>query len=496
MLKTFSFYCTAIFFLTAYALSMAYNVLWGISIYGIIMIVYFLLQISFAHLNYRYYFQLSRESWISKNSVRTFSTPEGMITENPFQCVLVMVGHRERVDYWRKALDSISRLNPVNLVHVYLIIDGDEEEDRYMTTEARKIFYPNPEDDDATLLSPFKLEIISIKQRGKRGAMFYGIEKVRQDYAGQENNMDVVLSDSDTELHENCILRLQECLRSNSNNGCATGVLQIYNKVDGVLPRMIDARYSYAFLIERASTSYMGCMTCCSGPLSIYRLSVLNELVMRKFITQSLLNVKCEPGDDRHLTNLVLAQGNYARQTAMATAGTEAPETLRRFLLQQLRWSRSYYRELYWQIKAIEHQSYYLSLVTVYESLFPFFITCWLWRILYWNNEIRYMWHGFLLSLLVLVTRTLILFLYMQKWSVVYNLLYYPVYMFLLLPTKIFAVLTVLDNRWVTAPRGGATATAVVQKFPWHVCFLTLWNVLLTVGIVRQTMIATTGHFL
>jgi len=496
MIKTVFFYFTALFFITAYALSMLYNVLWGISIYGLIMIVYFTLQIMLSHLNYRYYFNLSKQEWITKNSVRTFSTPEGIITENPFKCVLVMVGHRERVDYWRNALTSITQLNPINIIHVYLIIDGDDEEDEYMRTEARSIMFADEKDDEATMLFPYKVDILSIKQRGKRGAMFYGIEKVRQEYAGQENSLDVVLSDSDTELHENSLLRLQECLRSNSNNGCATGVLEIYNKEDGVLPRMIDARYSYAFLIERASTSYMGCMTCCSGPLSIYRLSVLNEMVLWKFITQSLLTVKCEPGDDRHLTNLVLAQGYYARQTAMATAGTEAPETMKRFLLQQLRWSRSYYRELYWQLKAIEKQSYYLSFVTVYETLFPFFITCWLGRILFFNDCVRYVWHGLLLSLIVLVTRTCILFFYIGKPSVLYNLLYYPVYLFLLLPTKLFAVLTVLDNRWVTAPRGTTITSATCSSVSWHTSFLIAWNILLGVGAIRQTMIAVTSSFL
>lgn len=495
MIKTIFLCATASVFVAAYALSMIYNIIWGISIYGMIMIVYFILQIFLSHLNYRYYYSLSKQDWIIKNSVRTFSTSDGIITETPFRCVLVMVGHRERVEYWQKALNSISRLNEHQLAHVYLIIDGDEEEDAYMRTEAQKIFLVDPQEENGTILLPFRVDILSIKQRGKRGAMFYGIERVREDYAGQENSIDVVLSDSDTELHENCILRLQECLRSNSNNGCATGVLEIYNKQDGVLPCMIDARYLYAFMIERASTSYMGCMTCCSGPLSIYRLSVLSEMIMRKFITQSLLNVKCEPGDDRHLTNLVLAQGYYARQTAMASAGTEAPETMERFLLQQLRWSRSYYRELYWQLKAIERQSYYLSLVTVYESMFPFFITVWLGRIFYLNDHFSYVWHGFAISVFVLMLRTLILFLYTGNRSVVYNLLYYPVYLFFILPTKIFAVLTVLDNRWVTAPRRD-TSTQKCLSISWHLSFLLLWNALLALGAIRQGMILIKGYFL
>jgi hypothetical protein len=51
-------------------------------------------------------------------------------------------------------------------------------------------------------------------------------------------------------------------------------------------------------------------------------------------------------GDDLKLTNLVLAAGyeSVFEPTAMAT--TKVPTTLRRFVRQQLRWNRSFYREL------------------------------------------------------------------------------------------------------------------------------------------------------
>lgn len=478
MLKTIFLILYSCIFFGVYAISYHYDLLIGISVYGVVMILYFLTQLLFSALNHKYYFNMAKEGWLKKNSSRSFLDENlETIVENPFKCVLMMVGHQERMDYWEKALKSIITLNSQNISHVYLIIDGDSEDDQYMNDKAHEIL-------DSAPIS-YQVDIVSISHRGKRGAMLYGFERIRNDYPNQENNIDVVVSDSDTQLEENCIVRLQECLRSNSNNGCATGILAIFNLQDGILPKMIHARYSYAFMIERGATSYFGCMTCCSGPISIYKLSVLNDLILKKFITQSFLTVKCEPGDDRHLTNLVLASGYFARQTNLGCASTEAPETMQRFLNQQLRWSRSYFRELYWQIKAIEKQSYYLSFVTVYETLFPFFVTAWMIKILYVNKDIESLYRGVIISIGILIIRTCILFAYIQKAVTWYNLFYYPTYLFLLLPTKIFAVYSLLNNRWVTMPRSQIT----VCQFSSHFLFLGLWNLMLLGGLTRHLLL-------
>jgi len=482
MIKTLFLIFLIFLFISTYSISYYYDLMIGISSYGMIMIVYFVFQLLFSTLNNKVYLELARNDWLKRNTSRSFLNFEEItVVENPFKCVLIMVGHREREDYWEKALLSVKNINPSNLAHVYFIIDGNQEDDRYMIQKAHDVF-------DSLNLG-FIVDIISISQRGKRGAMFYGFDRVRTDYPNQENNIDVVVSDSDTSLEDSSIVRLQECLRSNTNNGCATGVLSIYNLQDGILPKMIHARYSYAFMIERGATSYFGCMTCCSGPLSIYRLSVLNEMILKKFITQSFLTVKCEPGDDRHLTNLVLAQGYYARQTNFSLASTEAPETLYRFLNQQLRWSRSYFRELYWQVKAIEKQSYYLSFVTVYETLFPFFVTAWMIKILYFNRDIKSVYRGIIISIMILFVRTCILFAYMKQCVTWYNLLYYPTYLLMLLPTKIYAVYSLLNNRWVTAPRFQKSALSLQCHISSHFIFLILWNLMLGGGIIRHLLI-------
>lgn len=481
MIQKFIFPLGVLSFLGAYVISYRYPFFYSLSLYGLVMFIYFAIQLVASWYNHKYYHLLAREKWLVENSQRKRDVEETgeRISEEKFQCVLVVVGHRERKDYWQMCLDSILELNPQSLVKVYVIVDGQEDEDAYMKDMA-----------ELTLVGsvPFLLDILCLSKRGKRGAMFYAFEKIRSDFPGTEKTMEVVVTDSDTVLSENSILRLCECLRSHPNNGCATGLLQIYNLKDGLLPKMINARYQYAFIVERGATSWFGCMTCCSGPISIYKMELLHDLILKKFITQSFLTVRCEPGDDRHLTNLILAQGYWARQTNLAVASTEAPETWYRFLHQQLRWSRSYYRELYWQYKALPHQSYYLSFVMTYETLFPILVSTWIFFMLFVNTQEGNLIRGFGISLSILVVRTFVLYMYLKDYHMIYNLYYYPVYILLLLPTKIYALLSLLNNGWVTAPRANQKNKKSFCTF--YFGFLYLWNLLLLTGFTRSILIA------
>lgn len=471
-------FCIFLFclFIASFVMSFWCDFVIGMSFYGLFMIIYFMLQIIFSFKNHQKNRVLAQEHWIQKNTKRKIENHHQIVEEDAFRCILLMVGHREREEYWIKALRSIKNLDPERILNVVLIVDGNEPEDKYMKDIFNKIF------DAEEHHYPFPIECIEISKRGKRGAMFYGIEWIRNHYVNMEKSIDIVVSDSDTELRHDSIIYLQECLRSNLNNGCATGLLTIYNKQDGLLPKIINARYAYAFMIERGCSSYFGCMTCCSGPLSIYRLDRLNDLVLRRFITQKFLTVKCEPGDDRHLTNMMLAQGSFSRQTNMAVAGTEAPETMFRFLNQQLRWSRSYYRELYWQVKAIPHQSLFLAMVTAYETLFPFFISIWIVTVLFFQSDNVVLLKGFIISLSVLLTRTVVLMLYLRDISMIYNLFYYILYILFLLPTKLWAVFSLINNNWVTHPRKS------IFRFHCssHFMFLFLWNIILGLGIGRR----------
>lgn len=451
------------------------------SFYGLTVMLYFLIQLFASYLNRRRYESIAKH------------VEDTTITNDGVRLVLMVVGHRENPVYWEQCLQSITNLHPATpLVAVYVIIDGqDDEEDYAMYDQATDFFathsFRGREGDAIEGAQECQVYISIISKRGKRGVMKYGFEKIRLDTSSSDLlRTDVVVTDSDTVLDSQSLLRLYECLHSDDRNGCATGTLSIFN-LNHYLPHLIDTRYAYAFNIERACASYFGCMTCCSGPLSIYRLSIVSESLLQRFVSQRLCGVVCEPGDDRHLTNLIMMEGYRSRQTHLAQASTEAPERLFRYMLQQLRWNRSFYRELAWQIQCIPTQSWMLHFISLYELLFPFFVTTWLVMVFGWYQSLDALLRGFVITVIILIVRSILLAFRMSRIRVLIDLpVYFLLYFVMLLPLKLYATVTVLNNSWVTPSRN--------HLFLWYrncswdviVCILwiALWNLGLSCGIV------------
>jgi len=449
-----------------------------LSFYSAFLFLYFVTQTITARLNHNKMKNIPAPPWKSDtvddnpdftNIDLDLKTPEHLV-------VLLIVGHRENPVYWDMCLRSVLNIQTENLRAIYIMIDGNEAQDQPMYTSASALFSDPPPG-----FPP--VHIHAVDKRGKRGMLYMGIERIRFDFHDIQNEINIAVTDSDTVLQPQSLVELEKCLLSDPRNGCATGLLDIYNVQDGLLPKIINARYYYAFAIERASLSYFGCMTCCSGPLSIYKLSTLPPTIMERFRTQTFLGHTCEPGDDRHLTNLILLQGYTSRQTSLAIASTEAPETMMRFLLQQLRWSRSFYRELYWQIKSLDKQSFYLGLVTVYETLFPYFILTWILILFFKRHEEILYIKAVILSFGIIFLRTLLMYIFSKgDRHIWYNLLYYFLYFLFLLPTKIYAGVTITNNTWVTQSRD----TKKISFSRDAICYITwigLYQAMLVTGI-------------
>lgn len=446
-------------FIALYTLSFYFQYVTQIGMYGLVMLLFLVVQVVSSRLNRRRYQSLS-----------------GVETQ---KMILLVVGHRENPDYWERCLNSVLCLDKgTPLEAVYVVVDGTEEEDTKMHDQAVDFF--------KTKHAPFRLDICMVYKRGKRGVMAYGFEKIKYDYYGvPENQIDVVVTDSDTILEKTSLIKLQECLRSDPRNGCATGSLYVFN-TSSLLCRIINMRYKYAFDYERSCASYYGCMSCCSGPLSIYRLSVLDNLLLQKFVDQSILGVKCEPGDDRHLTNLVMAKGFLSRQTEFSIAGTEAPESLFRYVLQQLRWNRSFYRELKWQIKCIPVQSCMLLFISIYELLFPWFVAFFVIYSLFLSTREKIVERSFLLSFVTMLFKSIVLSICSRKNFVIYSAFYYFMYFSILLPLKVFAFFTILNNSWVTPSRNRVFSCLPSCSWDARLAVFSIfsWNIVIVSGLL------------
>ncbi len=170
--------------------------------------------------------------------------------------------------------------------------------------------------------------------RGKRAAMAEGIRRARGEIC--------VFVDSDSVVEPEGLARLVAPFAS-PHVAAVVGHADVLNKTANWLTRMQQVRYFVAFRVIKGSESLFGAVTCASGCFSAYRRSVLLEVIER-WERQSFLGRPATYGDDRALTNFVLRDHRIVYQSS-ARAHTLAPESLRVFATQQLRWKKSWLRE-------------------------------------------------------------------------------------------------------------------------------------------------------
>jgi hyaluronan synthase len=170
--------------------------------------------------------------------------------------------------------------------------------------------------------------------RGKRAAMAAGIRASSAEI--------VCFVDSDSRLEPDA---LRELVRPFADRrvAIATGHADVLNRGDNLLTRLQEVRYYVAFRVIKGSESIFGAVTCASGCFSAYRRDLLLG-VLERWESQHFLGREATFGDDRALTNMLLRTHRVVYQST-ARCHTAVPTTMRRFLVQQVRWKKSWLRE-------------------------------------------------------------------------------------------------------------------------------------------------------
>jgi N-acetylglucosaminyltransferase len=203
--------------------------------------------------------------------------------------------------------------------------------------------------------------VLQGRNQGKRQA---------QAVALQEGDGEILLTiDSDTTIEPDGITRIVAPLRD-PGIGAVTGDLRPSNTADSWLTRLIDTRYRLMFGRERAAQSRFGAVFCCAGPFSAYRRSAV-ERVWPEYVGKRRWGGQRVFGDDLELTNLVLGTGLRSVYAPSARASTSVPASLPRYLRQQARWNRSFYRELPRMLRLLPGRSRYLALDLAARTLVP-----------------------------------------------------------------------------------------------------------------------------
>jgi cellulose synthase/poly-beta-1,6-N-acetylglucosamine synthase-like glycosyltransferase/tetratricopeptide (TPR) repeat protein len=387
--------------------------IYSLSFYGVFTVTHFIAQMIFASMN--------QKSWIEKENYCAAGNYEPTVS-------VVIPTYKEDPALLRACLESIAGQNYTNIVQVILSNDGGDQ-------SAGKIF-------QEVARGKKGWTYLFNEHRGKRGAMYSGFNAARGDV--------IVCIDSDTVIDSEAIRELIKPLAC-EDVGCSTGNLRVLNRGENILTRLSDLRYWLSFNLERAAQSYFGVVTCVSGPLGAYKRTVI-EQVKDSYVRQTFFGNPCTYGDDRHLTNLVLSLGLKSAYVLQAIAETESPDRLRVWIKQQLRWSRSFFREFLVGLRWLRKHNIWLAFDLTYQATFPFFLGVNVVIILYLavngTGAPFVLWIGLLIffglvrALYGAVSTRDVRFLQFTGYGILY--------VTILLPLKVYALATLWNPTWGT----------------------------------------------
>ena len=198
--------------------------------------------------------------------------------------------------------------------------------------------------------------------RGKKHALTEGVSIA----SGQV----LAFTDSDCVLAPDALSRCVHALVTNPDFGAVSGHARALNADDTVLTRAQDTWYDGQFRVAKAAEATFGSVTCVSGPLAVFRRdAIMNYLPA--WANDTFLGREFRFATDRQLTGYVLGQvwkgrelkRRYADSPLVADQDyperhwrvgyvrsahvwTTVPARIRPFLKQQVRWKKSFIRNL------------------------------------------------------------------------------------------------------------------------------------------------------
>jgi hyaluronan synthase len=232
---------------------------------------------------------------------------------------------------------------------------------------------------------------------------------------------------------------------------------------------MQQVRYFVAFRVVKGSESVFGAVTCASGCFSAYRRSALLE-VLPRWENQRFLGRPATYGDDRALTNYVLRSHRVTYQS-LARSHTLAPDTLKAFLVQQVRWRKSWLRESLHVVRFMWRKHPVAAVLTYLGVLFPWVAPVVAFRSLYWHSLMVGDPWFYLMGAYVMALLYSLYYAISRKsplWH--HGITFIVIYMAFLVWLTYYALLTLRNTSWGTRAsthtRGDVAVTVVGPGHP------------------------------
>lgn len=200
------------------------------------------------------------------------------------------------------------------------------------------------------------------KNVGKKNALVRAAESA--------NGQIIAFSDSDCHLAADALSRCVEALVMHPELGAVSGHARAANADESFLTRTQDVWYEGQFRVAKAAEAVFGTVTCVSGPLAVFRREAIYNY-LPAWAGDRFLGAEFKFATDRQLTGYVLCQRwvgqklkkQYADSpfvrsrdypervwrvgyVASAKVWTTVPAAVRPFFKQQVRWKKSFIRNV------------------------------------------------------------------------------------------------------------------------------------------------------
>jgi len=341
---------------------------------------------------------------------------------------VIIPSYNENPDLLEKCITSVCQANGNK--QVIFIDDGsNNREETWKVIDKLKLKY--------SYIKAFRFD----KNLGKRHGLYFAFKMIETEF--------FITIDSDTVLDKDAFVYLLSPF-DNPKVGAASGNIKLINENNNLLTRITAGLYLSGLSIYKKSQSVLGNVLCCSGCLSAYRTEIVKN-VADEFLNQTFLNKRATHSEDRHLTNLVLEKGYKVKFVEEALCYTETPENLKGFIKQQMRWKRGFITESTYLLTFSWSKSKTLFFESTVGSVIPFYlnigaqllIIAWLFINPFIVLYLLPIW------IISLTIRELPMFLQNPRIAIWFYL-YIPIYNLIILPSNVWAIITVNNKKWLT----------------------------------------------